>query len=218
MDKAKQRGQATRCGAPDTGDEPARRGAPHERARHEAPNAAATDPEAELFRAAVVDARPLPNDRADTRRRRPPPRPLQFEADEQRVLDELLAEPADPSRVESGDELSFCRPGVQRRVIQRLRRGHYSPEAHLDLHGQTRRQAHASLSGFLKAAQQRGIRCVRIVHGKGRGSRSGTSVIKSAVDGWLRRRDEILAFASAPPRDGGTGALYVLLRAPAKRP
>jgi DNA-nicking Smr family endonuclease len=96
--------------------------------------------------------------------------------------------------------------------MQRLRRGHYKPRAHLDLHGNTLEQAGSELKAFLHDCLRRGVQCARIVHGKGRGSRSGIPVIKTAVDRWLRRRQEVLAFASAPSFDGGTGAVYVLLR------
>lgn len=165
-----------------------------------------------LFRQAVADVRRLTDDQADTGKRRPPPRPLQLEADEQQVIDELLHAPVDLVGLETGDELNYCRPGVQRRVMQRLRRGHYKPTAHLDLHGHTLQLAYTELKAFLHNCRQREIRCVRIVHGKGRGSQRGVSVLKAAIDRWLRLRDDILAYSSAPSFDGGTGAIYVLLR------
>ncbi|MBK1651207.1 Smr/MutS family protein [Halorhodospira halochloris] len=170
------------------------------------------DEQMDLFRQAVADARPLHSDLADTRKRPPAPRPLQLEADEQQVIDELLNSPTDWAGIEVGDEISYCRPGVQRRVMQRLRRGQFKPKAHLDLHGSTLRNASSELKSFLNSCKQRDISCVRIVHGKGRGSRHGVPVLKAAVDRWLRQRDDILAFSSAPSFDGGTGAVYVLLR------
>ena len=72
--------------------------------------------------------------------------------------------------------------------------------------------ASAALDRFLEESRRRGWRCVRIVHGKGFGSRSGVPIMKAHVDRWLRARPEVLAFCSATPPDGGTGALYVLLR------
>ena len=113
--------------------------------------------------------------------------------------------------VAPGDVLSFARPGVQRREIVRLRRGRFDVEADLDLHGRTIADAVAALSRFLEDSRRGGRRCVRIVHGKGFGSRRGP-VMKAHVDRWLRARSEVLAFCSAIPPHGGTGALYVLLR------
>ena len=113
--------------------------------------------------------------------------------------------------VAPGDVLSFARPGVQRREIVRLRRGRFDVEANLDLHGRTIADAVAALSRFLEDSRRGGRRCVRIVHGKGFGSPRGP-VMKAHVDRWLRARSEVLAFCSAIPPHGGTGALYVLLR------
>ncbi len=172
-----------------------------------------------LFRRAVADVRPLANDRADIRPPPPPPRPRPRDEDEpvgERPLPGGLPEPpcADPAAVEADGALLYCRPGVQQRVVRRLRRGRYTPGADLDLHGLTRREAHPRLDAFLAECRRRGIRCARIVHGKGQRSAEGGPVLKGAVDGWLRRREEVLAFASAPAAHGGTGAVYVLLRAP----
>lgn len=168
--------------------------------------------ERRLFRDAVADVRRLHNDRAESHRPRPSPRPRQREADERAVMEALLDPPPDPAEVETGEELAYARPGVQKAVMRRLRRGHYPPRAHLDLHGKTRREAYQALVAFLEEARARGQHCVRVIHGKGRGSGTRQPVLKVAVDHWLRRRDEVLAFASAPATDGGTGAVYVLLR------
>ncbi len=173
--------------------------------------------EAALFRRAVADARPLSSAATELRPPPPAPHPVQAERDRRQVLEELLDPPPDPAAVETGEELIYQRAGVQRRVMQRLRRGHYIPAAQLDLHGLTRQQAYAEVACFLRECQQRSIGCVRIVHGKGRGSNNRGPVLKGAVDQWLRLRDEVLAFASAPPRDGGTGAIHVLLRKPKNR-
>lgn len=111
-----------------------------------------------------------------------------------------------------GDVLVFAGPGVQRRTIERLRRGRFPVEADLDLHGRTVTDAVAVLSRFIEDACRRGRRCIRIVHGKGFGSPHGRPIMKANVDRWLRNRPEVLAFCSALPPDGGTGAVYVLLR------
>jgi DNA-nicking Smr family endonuclease len=97
-------------------------------------------------------------------------------------------------------------------TLRKLRRGQYAVEAELDLHGLTRHVAHAALRQFLNDCVLRGLRCVRVIHGKGLRSGPSGPVLKEGVDHWLRKLDNVAAFASARPVDGGTGALYVLLR------
>lgn len=110
------------------------------------------------------------------------------------------------------DQLLFNRPGIQQRQQRRLKRGDIPAQARLDLHGQTIDQAGAALRDFLDAAVAAGLRCVSVVHGKGHGSESGRPVLKSQVNQWLRDTPDVLAFCSAQPRDGGAGAVYILLR------
>jgi len=165
-----------------------------------------------LFRAAIRGVRPLGNDTAQIRPATPPPRPLQREADDRAVLAELRHAPLDPHTLETGDELLYHRPGITERTLRRLRRGQFAVQGHLDLHGHTVPQAHTALAEFLREAGARGARCVRIVHGKGLGSAMKLPVLKGKVGGWLRRNGDVLAFCPAPPHDGGTGAVYVLLR------
>jgi DNA-nicking Smr family endonuclease len=107
---------------------------------------------------------------------------------------------------------SYARPGLQRTVMRRLRRGDYRIGAELDLHGMTADAARGELARFLREAIGRELRCVRIIHGKGLGSEGRGPVLKPRVARWLRQRDDVLAYCSARPADGGTGALYVLLR------
>ena len=170
-----------------------------------------TDEDRALFRRAVDGVRrigddhPLPARAGDAsriragRRRDEPPDPRGL-VESERAAD-----------VAPGDVLCFCRPGVRRREIVRLRRGRFDVEADLDLHGRTVAEAGATLARFLEESRRRGRRCVRVVHGKGFGSGRGP-VMKAHVDRWLRDRSEVLAFCSAIPPHGGTGALYVLLR------
>jgi len=118
----------------------------------------------------------------------------------------------DAADLETGEELLFSRTGLQNRVLRRLRRGEYAIEAELDLHGLTRLEARQALSEFLHDCRARGCRCVRIIHGKGRGSQGKRPVLKQYVDHWLRQVDAVLAYCSAIPAHGGTGAIYVLLK------
>lgn len=172
-----------------------------------------SDEDRALFRKAVAGTRRLEKTpRIQPRKRRPPPRPLQRERDEARVLDDMFSEPVDAAVLETGEELLFSRTGLQNRVLRRLRRGEYAIEAELDLHGLTRLEARQALSEFLHDCRARGCRCVRIIHGKGRGSQGKRPVLKQYVDHWLRQVDAVLAYCSAIPAHGGTGAIYVLLK------
>ena len=101
---------------------------------------------------------------------------------------------------------------MQKKVFRKLKRGQYSIEAELDLHGLTKVEAEEQLNMFISEIRDQGIRCVRIIHGKGYGSTNKGPVIKPLVNRWLQQRSEILAFCSARPADGGTGAVYVLVK------
>jgi DNA-nicking Smr family endonuclease len=171
------------------------------------------DDDAALFRDAVKGVKPLKGSGRLAPTTAPPsPRPLQFEADEQAALQEMRDGPLP----DVGDELSYRGDGVQDGVFRRLRRGTYRVEAELDLHGMRADEAKLAIVRFLADGQDRGLRCVRIIHGKGLRSKGDGPVLKQRVDGWLRQRKDVLAFTSARREHGGTGAVYVLLRAPAR--
>ena len=170
------------------------------------------DDERDLFRAAVRDVRPLRQTKPAPARVRRPPKAALRRADEARVLAESLALDADDLEVETGEELAWRRAGVPESVMRRLRRGQYARRDELDLHGMTQAEARLAVLGFISESVERDLRCVRVIHGKGRGSGQRGPVLKSAVNRWLRRNDAVRAFCSARRADGGTGALYVLLR------
>lgn len=165
-----------------------------------------------LFQSSVGPVRPVTHDCIEPDLPRPPVRARFRERDEQEVLRDLLSDGFDPGDYETGEELVFARRGLQHRTLKRLRRGQLAVQAECDLHGCTVVEARAVLGGFLHACVARGFSCVRIVHGKGHGSHQRIPVLKAKVGGWLRQRDEVLAFCSARPVDGGTGAVYVLLK------
>ena len=142
------------------------------------------------------------------RRRRPEPLNLPVGDEQEEGLGSLA--------IETGEFLDYRQPGIQNRVYQDLRRGVISPEATLDLHGLRVHEARTALPRFLEQSLMRGYRCVRIIHGKGRGS-GQQPVLKQKTDQWLRQRSEVLAFCTAPRWDGGTGAAYVLLSRKAMR-
>lgn len=168
--------------------------------------------DAKLFREHVRDARPVTQDRVAPHRARRRPIAEQSRRDAAAVMQSLLSDDYDSADVETGEELFYVRPGLQHAVIRKLRRGHYAIEAELDLHGYVVPQAREALDKFLRNARALGKRCVRVVHGKGKSSEGKMPVLKGKVNVWLRQKNEVMAFCSAIPRDGGTGAVYVLLR------
>lgn len=138
--------------------------------------------------------------------------PRQRALDEQAVLREAISDEFDATTLLHVDEhLSFRRPGIGPDVLPRLRRGHWAVQAELDLHGLRTDAAREALGAFLRQAQRTGLRCVRVVHGKGLGSPGRTPVLKAKVHGWLIQKQEVLAFVQAKPLEGGAGALVVLL-------
>lgn len=147
----------------------------------------------------------------------PEPLPLQLELDEQRVLQEAMSDEFDVSTLlDTDDQLSFRRPGIGLDVTHKLRAGHWSIQRQLDLHGLRVDEAREALGQFIRLSHRTGIRCVRVVHGKGLGSPGKTPVLKGRVLRWLVQKKEVLAFVQARPAEGGAGALVVLLQ-PGKR-
>lgn len=171
------------------------------------------DDERDLFRKHMSDVLRQRVDVVPPHRPRPSPVPRQRHREDRAVLDELAAGALDDDiEIETGDELLFHQPGIQRRVLSKLRRGGFSVSGELDLHGLTVPQAHQRLGEFLSSLDRRRQTCVRIVHGKGLRSPGGQPVLRNKVAIWLARRRDVLAYCSAPGHDGGRGALYVLLR------
>ncbi len=165
-----------------------------------------------LFREAVRNVRRLRPAAPRPPKRKPRARAAFARRDEQEVLRESLELRPGDLFVETGDEISFRRAGVGETVLRKLRRGEYRCEAELDLHGYTTAQSKQELREFLATMMREHCRCVRIIHGKGLRSGHRGPVIKHTVNAVLQRTDAVLAFASARPVDGGTGAIYVLLR------
>ena len=172
-----------------------------------------------LLREALKDVAPLPDPGKATLRGPPPkPIPVQKLRDDQQVLQDSLSNQI-PFEVglETGDELVFLRDGLSNMVLRKLRRGHWVTQDELDLHGLRSEEARQLLVAFLNEALARGLRCVRIVHGKGLRSENREPVLKRKVGNWLAQRDEVLAFVQARPEDGGSGAVVVLLKAEGRR-
>lgn len=164
------------------------------------------------FPDAVGGVRPLKQDRVTPPRKKRKPVPEQTLRDQREVIASLLSDDYEPADVETGDELLYSRPGLQHSVMRKLRRGQYAIEAQLDLHGNTVPEARERVSAFIREMQAQDRRCVRIIHGKGKSSEGKLPVLKGKVNAWLQQWDQVLAFCSARPNDGGTGAVYVLLK------
>ena len=168
----------------------------------------------DLFKAAVKDARPLNTDRVHHQPPKPKPIPQQCIRDEQQALVDSLSDGYFPSyELESGEELLYLREGQSPAVLSKLRRGHWVVQANLDLHGMISDEARATVAPFLAECKKRGVRCVRIVHGKGLGSRNKEPVLRNKIRHWLMQQDEVIAYAQARENDGGSGAVIVLLKA-----
>ena len=170
------------------------------------------DDEAAAFREAMAGIRPLKSDRVAPQTPKPGARARFTRADQQQVLQESLDAAADLAFAETGEELVYRSPALSERAFRKLRRGQFSVAAELDLHGFTQKTARTALNDFLQECAANGHSCVRIIHGKGKGSGHGGPVLKPAINRWLRRHEPVLGFVTARPVDGGTGAVYVLLR------
>ncbi|MBI1398446.1 MAG: DNA mismatch repair protein MutS [Betaproteobacteria bacterium] len=166
------------------------------------------------FREAVQGAERLkPTPRVEHEPPRVEPVPVHTRRDERAVLEDSLTDPLeDDNAVDIGDELTYRRDGIPGQTLRKLRRGEWAVQDDLDLHSMTVDEARSMLAGFLSRCVRTGIRCVRVVHGKGYRSQGGRPVLKGKVAHWLRQRDEVLAYVQARPADGGSGALLVLLR------
>lgn len=148
---------------------------------------------------------------------RPAPVATQFHLDEAKALRETISDEFDVTTLlDADDQMSFRRPGVGLDVTRRLRAGDWSIQRQLDLHGLRSDEAREALGGFIREAHRHGVRCVRVVHGKGLGSPGKQPVLKTKAQRWLIQKKEVLAFVQAKPAEGGAGALVVLL-APAGR-
>lgn len=165
-----------------------------------------------LFREAIGEVRRLDPASPPPLTAKPLPHPHMLEADEAAVPGELLDMRFDPALLEVGEELSYLRDGYSPKLLRQLKRGHFSVQDDLDLHQMNAAAAQSSIVIFLAEARQQGLRCVRIVHGKGLRSRAAGPVLKALTDRLLRRRDDVIGFASARPALGGTGAVVVLLK------
>lgn len=171
------------------------------------------DDDLAFFRNAMKNVKPLHNDKVVLTK--PPLLPFSKKktyVKEDNIHEDIMLSEDHIMEVETEEELLFTRPGVQHRIFLKLRRGQFTIKAELDLHGMTVRVAQQEVRIFLRQCQNRDIRCARIIHGKGYGSTAKQPILKNKLNLWLQQYGEVLAFCSARPSDGGTGAVYVLIK------
>lgn len=171
-----------------------------------------TEDEVACFRELMDGVQRIHSDKVEHQFPKPLPIPVQTLNDEAMVMRNLLNTAHGMIEVQPGDSLEYIRAGLPKSVMGKLRKGQYRTQSELDLHGMTAVETLQALSRFMQKVCGSESCCVRIIHGKGRGSSNRGPVLKSLVYHWLKKRDEVLAFTSARPVDGGTGALYVLLK------
>lgn len=179
-------------------------------------NSRLSEEEQQLFRSELADVRPLTSDeRVETvkKHRSPAARRHDYltETDPQSTT-ETLSDPVALSDVEIEDTLFFARPGIQQKVQRKLRRGEFQIEDELDLHGYTVAEAKTAIIEFIDECKNNHIRYIRIIHGKGYRSEQKIPRLKTHVAYWLPQHRDVIAFSSAQAKDGGTGALYVILK------
>ena len=173
--------------------------------------------ERHLFTRAIGKVQPLADEGRVLLNPTPrPPQALQRQRDEEAALQESMSDEFDVSTLlDVDDQMSFRRPGIGTDVTRKLRRGDWSIQGQIDLHGLRSDAAREALGQFIRDAHRMGWRCVRVVHGKGLGSPGKAPVLKAKAQRWLVQKNEVIAFVQARPAEGGAGALVVLL-APGK--
>ena len=175
------------------------------------PRKPSTD-EIELFRRSVGPVRKIHHDKIVPARKPPPSRPRRHGIFQEAPLTDSFSDGFEDGTVTADEPLFFARPGLQQRQLQRLKRGQLPIGAELDMHGMTAAMARTAVVKFIALCHEQQIRCVRIIHGKGYSSAGSAPVLKNRINSWLRQHQDVLAFSSAQIKDGGSGALYVLLR------
>lgn len=165
-----------------------------------------------LFRDAVGSVKSVSNDKAPANTAKPKPRVKSSREDDRSVMDSLLSELSESDLLETGEHLGYTAPGVQHGVLRKLKAGKYAVQAEIDLHGMNLAVAKTELGDFLAECQHRRLLCVRVIHGKGRKTADKAPRMKPAVNQWLQSNKKILAFCSARSNDGGTGAVYALMK------
>ncbi len=162
----------------------------------------------DLFRQDMGDVQPIKKPNKVTLKKPPATIKKRPQSNELNISDTL----SDDFIADCGEFLEFMRPGIQKSKLKLIRNGRLPIENHLDLHGHTRDAARKELLQFIMQSQMQGFTLVCVVHGKGYHSEDGRPVLKAMVNKWLQNIPQVLAFVTAQPKDGGTGAVYILLK------
>lgn len=184
----------------------------HRPAKPPAQPTRATEDDLALFQEAIGPVRRIDVEPSAIEAPKPAPRPRSREADERQARQDFKLRPFEFGADTLGDALEYLADGHSPRLMRDLKRGRYAVQDELDLHRMHAGLADDAIRLFLAEARQRGLRCVRIIHGKGLRSKDATPVLKLLTDKVLRFRSDVLAYASAKPAEGGTGAVVVLLK------
>ena len=175
-----------------------------------------SDNEKDLFREAVRNVKPLKikSKTIDTSSKKPKPKPIARKSidDERQVLLDTLSDSYIFEDAESEEGLLFLRSGHSPEILKKLKKGYWVVQASIDLHGMISQEAKSYIVDFIQDWKKRHIRCIRIIHGKGIGSKNKEPVLRNKVKNWLAQKDEVIAYAQAPKHDGGSGAVIVLLK------
>ena len=173
-----------------------------------------------IFRDQVADVRPLVTEkRIEKVKNKPSPKPRhnnEYSDSEELANETIISDPVDLRDAAVDDVLFFARAGIQHKLQKKLKRGELPIEYELDLHGYTVVEAKTAISEFIDDCKKQNIRYVHIIHGKGYRSDQKIPVLKTHVAYWLPQHPDVLAFSSAQPKDGGTGAIYVILKSARK--
>lgn len=168
--------------------------------------------EIDLFRRSVGPVRKIRHDKTVPDRKTLPLHPRRHHPGYEAALTDSFSDGFDGGEVTADEALFFARAGLQQRQLQRLKRGLLPIGAELDMHGMTAAIARTAVVNFITLCREQHIRCARIIHGKGYSTEGRAPVLKNHINSWLRQHHDVLAFSSAQIQDGGSGALYVLLR------
>lgn len=170
----------------------------------------------DLFWEEVKDVKPLKikSKLIDTVIKKPKPRPIanKLIEDERNALIESLSDEYIASEVEFDEDSSYLRNGHSPDIIKKLKRGYWIIQGSIDLHGMVSKEAKDYIVDYIQECKKKKIRCIRIIHGKGYGSKNKEPILKKKVRNWLMQKDEVIAYSEAPRHDGGSGAVIVLLK------
>ena len=166
------------------------------------------------FLNAVKDVNPIKikSKTIDVTTKKPKPIPRKLIEDESKVLVDSLSDEYMSSETDSDENLSYLRNGHSPDIVKKLKKGYWTVQGSIDLHGLVSEEAKEYVVNFIQECKRKKIRCIRIIHGKGYGSKNKEPVLKKKVRNWLRQKDEVIAFAEAPKHDGGSGVVIVLLK------